>query len=53
MFDGGFARHSLLCLFHSKLVCIFMLFLDTVRPFDPDEYDYDFNSELEDTIRTK
>jgi len=29
------------------------LTIDTVRPFDPDEYDYDFNSELEDTIRTK
>ena len=29
------------------------MFSDTVQPFHPDDYDYEFNSELEDTIRTK
>ncbi|XP_065056098.1 inactive ubiquitin carboxyl-terminal hydrolase MINDY-4B-like [Rhopilema esculentum] len=29
------------------------LTIDTVRPFDPEETEYEFNSELEDTIRTK
>eukprot|EP00112_Aurelia_sp_Birch-Aquarium-sp1_P003515 Seg1393.11 transcript_id=Seg1393.11/GoldUCD/mRNA.D3Y31 product="putative ubiquitin carboxyl-terminal hydrolase MINDY-4" protein_id=Seg1393.11/GoldUCD/D3Y31 len=44
---GGLPRHF------SLLSEDIRLTIDTVRPYDPDDYDYEFSSNLEDTIRTK
>ena len=49
-----FAQSMLVFVF--PLIAVLLLlfsFPDTVRPYDPDDYDYEFSSNLEDTIRTK
>ena len=51
---ADFAQSMLV--FVLPLIAVLLLlfsFADTVRPYDPEDYDYEFSSNLEDTIRTK